>query len=83
MVGFRAVSVCRKRKVIVNGLRAMDVRDMIILGCEEFGNSICSRSRVVTTDGHEKLDVVVFEEVEVEVLFEILVSRLETAHFEI
>ena len=76
-------SIGRERKVVVDGLRAVDVGDRIVLCSQEFGNPVCSGSCVVAAYGNEKLDVVVLEEVKVEILFEILVSRLETAHFEV
>ena len=75
--------VVRKRKVVIDGLRAVDVCNRIVLCCKELGNPVCRRSRVVTAHSHEKLDVVLFEKVEVEVFLEIFVGRLETAHLKV
>ena len=76
-------SIRRKRKVIVNGLWTMNVCDRITLGCQELGNPVGGGSGIVPSDGHEKFDIVVLEEDKVEVLLKLLVSRFETAHFEI
>jgi hypothetical protein len=73
----RVISECRsigrKRKVVIDSLRAVDVRDRISLRCQELRDTVCSRSCIVTTDSHEKLDIIVLEEVKVEVFFKILV----------
>ena len=61
----------------------MDVCNRIVLCCKELGNSVRCRCRVVAADCHEKLDVVLFEKIEVEVLLEILVGRFETAHLKV
>ena len=76
-------SIVRKRKVVVDSLRAVDIGDRIMLGCEELGNPVGSGGSIVAADCHKKLYVVVLEQVKVEILLEILVSRLEPAHFEI
>lgn len=61
----------------------MYVCNRIALGSQELGNPVGSGGRVVATYGHEKLDIVVLEEVKVEVLLKILVGRFETAHLKI
>ena len=38
---------------------------------------------VISADGDQKLDVVVSEELEVEMMLEVVISRLETAHHQI
>ncbi len=75
--------VVRQRKVVVDGLGHVDVCDRILLRGQELGDAVRGGSGVVTTHGHEELDVVVLEQGEVEVLFEILVGGLETAHLQI
>ncbi len=60
----------------------MDVCDWVLLLFEELRNAVRSRSGVVTSNGYEQLDVVLHEEVEVEILSEVLVRGLETAHGE-
>ena len=70
----------RKRQVVVDGLGDVDVGDGVFLGLEELGDTGGGRSRVVAADGHEQLDVVLGEEIEVEILLEILVGRFETTH---
>ena len=76
-------SVVRKRKVIVDSLGDMDVADRIVLCLEEFGDPVGCRCSVITSDGHQELDVVVLEEGEVEIILEIIISGLETAHLEV
>ena len=61
----------------------MYVCDRIALGSQELGNPVGSGGSVVASDGHEKLDIVVLEEVKIEVLLKILVGRFETAHLKI
>ena len=61
----------------------MDIADGIALGLEELGDPVGGGSGVVSAHGHKQLDVVVLEETEVEVVLEIIVSRLETAHLQI
>ena len=61
----------------------MDVVDRIVLRFEELGYPVGCGCGVVASDGHQELDVVVLEQGEVEVLLEILVGGLETAHLEI
>ena len=61
----------------------MDVRDRILLRGEELGDAVRGGSGVVTAHGHEQLDVVVLEQAQVEVLLEILVGGLETAHLQV
>ncbi len=58
----------------------MDVGDRILFGCQEFGDAVRSRSRIVTPDGHQQLNVVFDEQVEVEIFFEVFVRRFETTH---
>ena len=60
----------------------MDVGDGVFLGLEELGDTVGGRSRVVAADGHQQFDVVVGEELEVEVVFEIRILGLETAHLQ-
>ena len=75
--------VVRKREVVVDGLWTVDVGDRVVLCCQELGNPVGSGSGIVTTYGHKKLDVVLLEELKIEILLEILVGRLETAHLKI
>ena len=49
---------------------------------QELGDAVRGRCRVVAADRHEQLDVVVGEELEVEVVFEIRILGLETAHLQ-
>ena len=60
----------------------MDVGDGVFLGLQELGDAVRGRSRVVAADRHEQFDVVVGEELEVEVVFEIRILGLETAHLQ-
>ena len=76
-------SVVRKRKVIVDSLRTMDVGDRIVLCSEELGDPVGGRSCIIASDSHEKLDVIFLEEIEIEILLEILVGRFEPAHLEV
>ena len=69
--------------VVVDGLGHVDVRDRILLRGEELGDAVRGGSGVVATHGHEEFDVVVLEQGEVEVLLEILVGGLETAHLQV
>ena len=57
--------------------------DRIMLGLKELGDTVGRRSGIVAADGHQKLDIVVLEEGEIEILLEILVRRFETAHLKI
>ena len=75
--------VCRKRKVVIDSLRTMNIGDMIVFVGEELGNSVCCRSCVIATDRNEKFDVVVFEKIEIETFFEVFIGWFETAHFEV
>ncbi len=61
----------------------MNVGYGIVLRLEEFGDAVGRRSGVVAAHGYEQLHVVVLKEREVEILLEILVGRLETAHGEV
>ena len=76
-------SIGRKRKIVVDSLRAMDVCDMISFGLKEFGNSVCGRCCIITTYGNKQLDIVFLEEVKVEIFLKIFVCRLEPAHLKI
>ena len=49
---------------------------------EELGNAVGRRSRIVTAHGHQQLDIVIGEEFQIEVVFEIGILRFETAHLE-
>ena len=73
----------RQRQVVVDRLRDVDVGDGVVLRFEELGDAVGRRCGVVAADGHEQLDVVLGEEIEVEILLEILVGRFETAHREV
>ena len=70
----------RQRQVVVDRFRNMDVGDRILFGCQEFGDAVRSRSRIVASDGHQQLNVVFDEQVEVEIFFEVFVRRFETTH---
>ena len=72
----------RKRQVVVDGLRHVDVGNGVFLGLQELGDAVRGRSRVVAADRHEQFDVVVGEELEVEVVFEIRILGFETAHLQ-
>ena len=72
----------RQRQVVVDGLRHVDVGDGVFLRLEELGDAVGRRGRVVAADRHEQFHVVVGEELEVEVVFEIGVRRFETAHLQ-
>ena len=72
----------RQRKVVVDGLGNVDVGDGIFLGLEELGDAVGRRSGIVAADGHEQFDVVLGEEGQVEVLLEVLVGGLESAHLQ-
>ncbi len=72
----------RKRQVVVDGLRHVDVGDGVFLGLEELGDTVGGRSRVVAADGHQQFDVVVGEELEVEIVVEIRILGFETAHLQ-
>ena len=61
----------------------MDVVDGILLGFQELGDAVGGRGGVVATHGHQQFDVVVLEQAQIEVLFEILVGGLEAAHLEV
>ena len=80
------IAECRRalgqREVVVDGLRDVDVGDGVFLGLQELGDSVCRRGGIVPADRHEQLDVVVGEELEVEVVFEIGVGGFEPAHLE-
>ena len=65
-----------------DGLRDVDVGDGVFLGLQELGDAVRGRSRVVAADRHEQFDVVVGEELEVEVVFEIRILGFETAHLQ-
>ena len=71
-----------QRQVVVDGLGHVDVCDGVFLGLQELGDAVRGRCRVVAADRHEQLDVVVGEELEVEVVFEIRILGLETAHLQ-
>ena len=75
--------VAGKGKVVVDSLWHVDVVDGIVLGLEELGYAVRGGSGIVSADGDQKLNVVVFEEFKIEVLLEILVRGLETAHLEV
>ncbi len=72
----------RKREVIVDGLRNVDIGNRIPFRFEELGNAVGRRSRIVTAHGHQQLDIVIGEEFQIEVVFEIGILRFETAHLE-
>ena len=73
----------RQRKVVINRLRNVDVADSIARGLKELGDPVGCGGGVVSTHGDEKLNIVVLEKGQVEILLEILVSRLEAAHLEV
>ena len=75
--------VVRKRQVVVDRLGDVDVLDRILLGFEELGDAVRGGCGIIAADGDQKLDVVLLEESEVEILLEILVRRFESAHLEI
>ena len=72
----------RQGQVVVDGLRHVDVGNGVFLGLQELGDAVRGRSRVVAADRHEQFDVVVGEELEVEVVFEIRILGFETAHLQ-
>ncbi len=72
----------RKRQVVVDGLRHVDVGDGVFLALKELGDAVGRRSGVVAADRDEQLDVVVGEELEVEIVLEVRILGLETAHLE-
>ena len=51
-----------------------------MLGLKELGDAVGRRGGIVAADGYKQLDVVLLEERKVEILLEILVRGLETAH---
>ena len=68
-------------EVIVDGLRTW----ILAIGSfrfEEPGTAVGRRSRIVTAHGHQQLDIVIGEEFQIEVVFEIGILRFETAHLE-
>ena len=71
-----------QRQVVVDGLGHVDVCDGVFLGLQELGDAVRGRCRVVAADRHEQFDVVVGEELEVEVVFEIRILGFETAHLQ-
>ena len=75
--------VVRQWKVVIDRLRDVDVVDRVVLGLKELGDSVGCGGCVVTAYSNEKLHIVVLEEGKVEILLEILVGRLETAHLEV
>ena len=75
--------IIREREVIIDRLGDVDVVDRIVLGLKEFGDPVGGGGGVVATDSYQELHIVVLEKSQVEILLEILVGRLETAHLEI
>ena len=75
--------IVRKRKVVVDCLRDVNVGDRVLLCLEELGDSVCSGSGIIATYGNQKFDVVLGEKFEVEVVLKIGVGWLETAHLKI
>ena len=61
----------------------MNVSDRVFLSLQELGYPVSGRSSIVATYGHQELDVVLGEEFQVKVLFEVFVGRLETAHLKV
>lgn len=69
-------------QVVVDRLRHVDVGNGVFLGLEELGDAVCGRCRIIAAHRDKQLDVVVGEEFEVEVVLEIRIRGLETAHLE-
>ena len=70
-------------QVVVDGLRHVDVGDRIFLLLEELGDAVRGRSGIVSAHRHQQFHIVRREEIEVEIVGEILVRRLETAHLQV
>ena len=58
----------------------MNVRDRVFLLFEEFRDPVGRRGGIVATHGHEQFHVIFDKEIEVKILFEVLVGRFETTH---
>ena len=58
----------------------MYVGNREVLGLKELGNTVSSRGGIVSTNCNQKFYVVVLEELQIEILVEIFLCRLETAH---
>ena len=71
-----------QRQVVVNGLGYMDIGNRIVLVGQELGNAVGGRCSVVASHGHQQLNIVVLEEVQVETFLEILVSGFKAAHLQ-
>ena len=54
-----------------------------MLCLQEFCNTVCGGCSVVAANGYKKLDVVVLEQGQVEVVFKILVGGFEAAHLQV
>jgi hypothetical protein len=83
----RIESKCRcivgQGQVVIDGLGDVYIGDRILLGLEEFGDTVGRRSGIVATYGDKQLDIVLLEELQVKALLEIFVRGFETAHLKI
>ncbi len=72
-----------QRKVVVYGLRHMDVGDGIPLRFEKLRDPVGRRGRIVSADGHQQLHLIVHEEIGIEPFGEILVAGFVAAHVQV
>ena len=68
----------RQRKIVVDGLRHMNVLNMHVVLHQELGDTVCCRGGVIATDCHQKVHIVFHEEINVK----LLVFRFVTAHLQ-
>jgi hypothetical protein len=68
-------------QIIVDRFGHVNILQIISFGFNEFCNAVGCRCGIISANGNEQFDVVVFEKVEVKIAFKISVFWLKPAHF--